>query len=186
MMEIVRNQSEKEVTTRANRVENFTKKKMDNDKEVMSECVHERENVFKFRSRSEVERIDRALHEIRKTCVTISTLVLPSTHEREYLNFIFTSTTRFAISVHIILLEGRKWHILSQLCYRCSAQGLKCWNLRRFTFSNIASYFVYANQLVLIQRWAKSNASCWASSEGNLDKPENKISFKSCQKIMSF
>lgn len=68
MMEIVRNQSEKEVTTRANRVENFTKKKMDNDKEVMSECVHERENVFKFRSRSEVERIDRALHEIRKTC----------------------------------------------------------------------------------------------------------------------
>lgn len=99
-MEIVRNQSEKEVTTRANRVEN--------DKEVRSEYVHERANVFKLRSRSEVERIDRALHEIRKTCVTISTLVLPSTHEREYLNFIFSSTTGFAISVHIILLEGRK------------------------------------------------------------------------------
>lgn len=35
----------------------------------------------------------------------------------------------------------------------------------------MASYLMYASQLVLIQRWAKSNASCWASSEGSLDKP---------------
>lgn len=64
--------------TRPNGEENYSKKKIDNDKEVSrSECVRGRANVFKLRSRSEVERIDSALHEIRRTCVTVSTLVLP-------------------------------------------------------------------------------------------------------------
>lgn len=33
-----------------------------------------------LKGRREVERTDRAHREIRKTCVTVSTLVLPSTH----------------------------------------------------------------------------------------------------------
>lgn len=37
-------------------------------------------NVFKVRLRSEVERIDCVLHEIRKTCVTLSTLVWHHQH----------------------------------------------------------------------------------------------------------
>lgn len=79
LMEIVRNQSEK--TTRGRIL--FKKNKIDNDKEVRRReniCAHEHANVFKLRSRSEVQRIDRAPHEIRKTCVTVSTLVLHHQH----------------------------------------------------------------------------------------------------------
>lgn len=113
-----------------------------------------------------------ALHGIRKTCVTISTLVLHCQHMKgKYLNFIFSSTTRFSISVHIVLSGGRKLHILSQLCYHTATWAPKCWSLQKLTFSNMASYLMYASQFVLIQRWAKSNASFLASSEGSLEKP---------------
>lgn len=83
------------------------------------------EHANVLRSRSEVERINRALHEIRKTCDYKHISFTPSTHERKYLNLIFSSTTRFAISVDIILSGGRKLHLLSQLCYHCATQALK-------------------------------------------------------------
>lgn len=51
-------------------------------------------------------------------------------------------------------------------------------SLWRLTFSNMASYLTKANQLVLIQRWARSNASSLASADGSLDKPgETDFSF---------
>lgn len=115
--------------------------------------------------------------------MTISILVLPSIHERKYLNFIFSSAARFAISVHIVLSrEEGKVHVLSQLCYHRATPGGKRRDFRRLTFSNMASYFPYANQLVLIQRWAKSSASCLASSEGSLDKPGDTRRFQSLHK----
>lgn len=122
--------------------------------------------------------IFRALHEIRKTCVTISTLVLHCQHMKgKYLNFIFSSTARFSISVHIVLSGGRKLHILSQLCYHTATWAPKCWSLQKLTFSNMASYLMYVSQFVLIQRWAKSNASFLASSEGSLEKPGSTTGF---------
>lgn len=150
------------MTIRPNGVENSTAK-IDNDKEVRrSEYMHEHANVLKLRS--EVERIDGALREIGKTRVTVSTLVLPSTHEREYLKFIFSSTTRFADS---LLAAGGRW----QLCYRRAARAREGWDLSRFNFSNIPPHLTQANRPVLIQGWAKSNASCSASAEGSSDKP---------------
>lgn len=76
---------------KANKVENCTKKKTDNNEDVRSRerilhvCVWvcEYANVIKLRSRREAGSSDGAQHEIRKTRVTISILVLPSTTWKE-------------------------------------------------------------------------------------------------------
>lgn len=86
----------------------------------------------------------------------------------KYLNFILSSTTRFSISIHIILSRR---NLKKENQYNRSS-SLGSASLTQLTFSNMASYFTYANQLVLIQRWAKSKASSWASADWILDKPE--------------
>lgn len=68
-------ESEKSMTKRPSRVENDTKKEGGSgERRGESKCADEHANVLKLRSRSEAERTDSVLHEIRKTCVTISTL----------------------------------------------------------------------------------------------------------------
>lgn len=169
------------MTTKPNKVENCTKKKTDNNKDVRSSvrilrvcvCVCEYANVIKLRSRRRRSRRGPAWNQ-RDAC--------------DYKHISFTINTWKEIPELRILLrrqvchlrshrtvrEEGKVHVLSQLCYQ--------WIFRRFTFSNMASYFPYANQLVLIQRWAKSSASCLASSEGSLDKPGDTRRFESLHK----
>lgn len=78
---------------------------------------------------------------------------------------------RLVCHLHSHHTVERREKCTSASCVITAQQAQKYENLRGLTFSNMASYFTYANQFVLIQRWAKSNASFLASSEGSLDKP---------------
>lgn len=175
------------MTTKPNKVENCTKKKMDNNKDVRSSvrilhvCVCEYANVINLWSRRRRSRGGPAWNQ-RDAC--------------DYKHISFTINTWKEIpELHILLRRqvchlrshrtvkgGGKVHVLSQLCYHWATPGGKRRDFRRLTFSNMASYFPYANQLVLIQRWAKSSASCLASSEGSLDKPGDTRRFESLHK----
>lgn len=93
------------MTTRPNWVRNYT-----NKGEIMTKkwggvrvCVHEHANVFKLRGRKNWQG---SAWNQKDLCEYKHISFTASTHETKYLNFIFSSTTRFAISVHIILSGG--------------------------------------------------------------------------------
>lgn len=55
-----------------------------------------------------VERIESPAWNQTEFCDSKHINVTPSTHATKYLNFIFPSASRFAISIHVILSRGRK------------------------------------------------------------------------------
>lgn len=87
------------------------KKKTDNVNEMRRskyKHTHTRKRVQAMREKWCRKNWGVFLREIRRTGVTVSTLVLPSTHEREYLNFIFSSATRLARSARVVLSDGEE------------------------------------------------------------------------------
>lgn len=89
------------------------KKRIDNINEMrrskyVHTHTHTRKRVQDMREKWCRKNWQAFLREIRRTGVTVSTLVLPSTHEREYLNFIFSSATRLACSARVVLLDGEE------------------------------------------------------------------------------
>lgn len=89
----------------------------------------------------------------------------------EYLNFIF-STAGFAIAVHVRLPWEKMTHSEPAVLSLCSTSSDSPKPQTTHPFKH--GFILHVCQpVVLIQRWAKPNDSCWASSEGSLDKPGN-------------